>query len=86
MFYELARSPSRSAARRRTPGRFPVCRIIEREGERLLVEKWRRRYWIRVKTWQEWLEKSGTDVTVSGSSRRVKKSGSVQKGCEQDSH
>jgi hypothetical protein len=41
---------------------FTVRRVIERDGGRLLVEKWGHRYWIRLKTWQEWCERSGTVV------------------------
>ena len=44
---------------------FTVRRVIERDGERVLVEKWGHRNWIRLKTWQEWCERSGTQVVVA---------------------
>jgi hypothetical protein len=35
-----------------------IRRVIERNGEKLLVEGWGQRYWIKVQTWQEWCEQS----------------------------
>jgi hypothetical protein len=35
-----------------------IRRVIERAGEKLLVEGWGQRYWIQVQTWQKWCEQS----------------------------
>jgi hypothetical protein len=34
-----------------------IRRVIERAGEKLLVEGWGQRYWMPLKTWQRWSEK-----------------------------
>jgi hypothetical protein len=44
---------------------FAVRRVIERDGERVLVEKWGHHYWIRLKTWQQWCEQMGTEVVAT---------------------
>jgi hypothetical protein len=36
-----------------------IRRVIERAGEKVLVEGWGQRYWMQVKTWQKWCEQSG---------------------------
>jgi hypothetical protein len=39
-------------------------RRVERDGERLLIEKWDHHYWIRLQTWREWCAQSGTFVVT----------------------
>jgi len=40
------------------------CRILKREGERLLIQKCGQHSWIEVKTWQKWCEQRGTVVVT----------------------
>jgi hypothetical protein len=42
-----------------------IRRVIERAEDRLLVEGWGQRYWMPVKTWQRWCEKTGAAVSVA---------------------
>jgi len=39
-------------------------RILKRDGERLLIERWGQHYWIEVKTWQKWCEELGSVVVT----------------------
>jgi hypothetical protein len=44
---------------------FSVRRVIEREGERLLIQKWGHHYCIRLETWQEWCQWTATEVVIT---------------------
>ena len=34
-------------------------RAVKREGDKMLVEAWGMRYWIRVDRWREWCSEGG---------------------------
>jgi hypothetical protein len=42
-----------------------IRRVVKREGERILVEGPRTRYWMRLDRWRRWCEKSGAGVAES---------------------
>jgi len=37
---------------------FSIRRVIQREADTLLIERWKRRNWILVQTWQKWCKQS----------------------------
>lgn len=39
-------------------GSGQIRRVIKREGDMLLIDGGRRRYWMSLDRWQEWCEKS----------------------------
>jgi hypothetical protein len=43
-------------------GNGQIRRVVIREGNRLLVEGPRTRYWMRLDRWQEWCEKSRAEA------------------------
>jgi hypothetical protein len=45
-------------------------RILKREGERLLIQRWGQRYWIPVKIWQKWCEQSGAEIATTSNQEK----------------
>lgn len=39
-----------------------IRKVVRREGDKVLIEGFNGRYWMRVDRWQEWCEKSGAEA------------------------
>jgi hypothetical protein len=39
-----------------------IRRVLKREGERVLIQKWGQRYWASVESWKKWCEENGAEI------------------------
>ena len=46
-----------------------IRRVIERDTDKLLVEGWGKRAWMKIETWQGWCENSRVEVAAGQEGR-----------------